>query len=124
MMFSMALPIDIRVRAGKSRDHRISNALDNLQTAGGPVTLRVVVEANLPRRSKGRKQAREYQRITSYLVDSRSPEALAHVRKQLRNLMRELNGAILEAPITLPALPPSPPATVGRETALPWLRPR
>ena len=87
----MSEPIDIRVRKGKGRSHRMSIALDNLKAAGGPVSLRVVVEANLPRRSKGRRQAREYQRITSYMVDCRAQEAVRFTRNTIDELMRFLD---------------------------------
>lgn len=95
MMFSMAQPIDIRVRKGRGRSHRLSISLDNLKAAGGPVSLRVVVEANLPRRSKGRRQVREYQRMASYLVDCRTPEVINYVRRKLRDTLIELDRTTL-----------------------------
>lgn len=98
MTLSMPRLIDIRVRRGRARQHRISNALDALKAAGGPVTLRLTVEAYLPRRAAGRREAREYQRITSYLIDCRRPEAVRHVFLSLREIMRQLDR-------TAPAVP-------------------
>src|SRR5579864_3691422 len=88
----MAQPPDIRVRRGTGRPHRTSLALDRLREREGATTLRVVVQANLPR-GQGRPSRLEYQRVGSWLIDCRSPADVVHVRAGLANLMRTLSHA-------------------------------
>jgi hypothetical protein len=86
----MTQPFDIRVRKGAGRPHRTSLSLDRLRERQGPTTLRVVVQANLPR-GQSRPSRLEYQRIGSYMIDCRTPEAVQHVRACLKSLMRDLD---------------------------------
>jgi hypothetical protein len=86
----MTQPFDIRVRKGAGRPHRTSLSLDRLHERQGSTTLRVVVQANLPR-GQSRPSRLEYQRIGSYLIDCRTPEAVQHVRACLKGLMRDLD---------------------------------
>lgn len=82
----MPQPPNIRVRKGAGRPHRINLALDRLRERAGPTTLRVVVQANLPR-GQGRPSRLQYQRVGSWLIDCQSPADVAHVRSELANLM-------------------------------------
>jgi hypothetical protein len=43
----MAQIVDIRVRKGRARIHRINLALDPLRASGGPTNLRVVIQARV-----------------------------------------------------------------------------
>jgi hypothetical protein len=90
MMLSMAHIFDIRVRKGRARIHRINLALDRLRATGGPTTLRVVVQARLPR-GQGRPVRYEYQRVASWLVDCRTPRAAMGVRAWLGDQVRRLD---------------------------------
>jgi hypothetical protein len=90
MMLSMAQIVDIRVRKGKGRIHRINLALDRLRATGGPTTLRVVIQARLPR-GQTRPVRYEYQRVGSWLLDCRSPTAAMVVRSWLGDQVRRLD---------------------------------
>ena len=120
----MAQLLDIRVRKGAGRLHRINLALDRLRERQDPTTLRVVVQANLPR-GQSRPSRLQYQRVGSYLIDCRTPEAVAHVRAELASLMHGMDKVSQERPqeppnadlmrchaeVKRPAMPPaSPPA--------------
>ena len=85
----MAQPPDIRVRKGAGRPHRVNLALDRLRERQGPTTLRVLIQANLPR-GQGRPSRLQYQRVGSWLIDCGNPEAVAHVRAELAGLMDAL----------------------------------
>lgn len=86
----MSQSSDIRVRKGAGRPHRINLALDRLRERQGATTLRLVLQANLPR-GQGRPSRLQYQRLTSYLVDCGSPAAVTRVREALANLMDKLS---------------------------------
>ena len=89
-MLSMAQIFDIRVRKGAARQHRINLALDRLRATGGPTTLRIVVQARLPR-GQNRPVRYEYQRVGSWLVDCRTPRAAMGVRAWLGDEIRRLD---------------------------------
>jgi hypothetical protein len=95
-MLSMAQIVDIRVRKGRGRIHRINLALDRLRATGGPTTLRVVIQARLPR-GQTRPVRYEYQRVGSWLVDCRSPTAAMVVRSWLGDQVRALDRVCLVA---------------------------
>jgi hypothetical protein len=82
--------IDIVVRRGTGRPHRVNISLDRLRDSQGPATLRLVVQARLPR-GQGRPSRHEYQRVASWLIDCRTPVAVTHVRASIRDLMREID---------------------------------
>ncbi len=82
--------LDIRVRKGKGRPHRVNLALDRLRERQDPTTLRLVVQANLPR-GQSKPSRLQYQRLGSYLIDCRTPQAVAHVRAELANVMLSLS---------------------------------
>ena len=74
----VAQPFDILVRRGAARSHRVNALLDRLKESGaGPVQLRVVIQALLPR-GQVRPVQLEHQRIASMMVDCRTPEAVKH----------------------------------------------
>jgi hypothetical protein len=90
------------VRRGAGRPHRVNAALDRLRERlkepnAGPVQLRVVVQARLPR-GQARPVQLEYQRIASWLIDCRTSEAVTHSRQQLRALMQSLDRVSLPLP--------------------------
>jgi hypothetical protein len=61
---------DILVRRGAARSDRVTALLDWLKESGaGPVQLRVLIQASLPR-DRARAVQLEYQRITSRDVES------------------------------------------------------
>lgn len=98
----MAQQHDIAVRKGAGRPHRISLALDRLRERQGRTTLRVVVQANLPR-GQGRPSRLLYQRVGSYLIDCTNPEAVAHARAELEKLMHRLAHPAKEVIAVAPA---------------------
>jgi hypothetical protein len=87
----MTPTVDIRVRKGAGRPHRVNAALDRLRERQDPTTLRVVVQANLPR-GQARPSRLEYQRVTSWLVDCRTPEAVQTVLGILDKLIASWDG--------------------------------
>ena len=93
----MAQLLDIRVRKGAGRRHRINLALDRVRERHDPTTLRVVVQANLPR-GQSRPSRLQYQRVGSWLIDCRTPEAVAHVRAELANLMHGMDRSLDRSP--------------------------
>jgi len=65
----VAEPFDILVRRGAARSHRVNALLDRPKESGrGPVQLRVVIQARLPR-GQTRPVHLEHQRIASMMVD-------------------------------------------------------
>jgi hypothetical protein len=88
----------------------VSAALDRIREQGNAsrlTTLRVVVEANLPR-GQNRPPRLEYQRLTSYRVDCHTPEAFQHARATVNKVMKSLDGISLPepvAPVDLRAVP-------------------
>ena len=89
------MAMDFRVRRGKARSHRVNAALDRFkerQSGPNPPTtsLRIVVEMNLPR-GQERPSRLEYQRITSWMIDCRTPEAAGFARRAFRDLIRKLD---------------------------------
>lgn len=103
-------PCHIRVRKGTGRSHRINLALDRLHERQGPTTLRLVLQAHLPR-GQERPSRLEYQRVGSYLVDCGSPEALARVREALGSLMQTLTDQSVAPPTQEPSPRPDPTLT-------------
>ena len=93
----VAQVLDIRVRKGTGRPHRVNLALDRLRERQDPTTLRLVVQARLPR-GQTRPSRFEYQRVGSWLIDSRTPQAVARVRAELANLMHTLDKISLDRP--------------------------
>src|SRR5215469_6167406 len=86
----VAQPFDILVRRGASRSHRVNALLDRLKESGtGPVQLRVVIQARLPR-GQSRPVHLEHQRIASVMIDCRTPEAADHARKTVLRAVRSL----------------------------------
>jgi len=65
------MAVDIRVRRGKARSHRVNAALDRQRERQLPTSLRVVIEANLPP-GQDRPSRMEYQRIASWMIECRS----------------------------------------------------
>ncbi len=115
--------LDIRVRKGAGRPHHVSLALDRLRERQDPTTLRLVVQARLPR-GQSRPSRLQYQRVGSYLIDCRTPQAVAHVRAELANLLHTLNNISLDRPpepqerceaITAGGLGPATDAALMRE---------
>lgn len=91
-------PFDILVRPGTARQHRVNALLDRLKESGaGPVQLRVLIQARLPR-GNARPVQLEYQRITSVMVDCRTPEAAQHARRAIRSAIQALNRARISEP--------------------------
>jgi hypothetical protein len=72
------------------RPHRVNAALDRLRERQDPTTLRLVVQARLPR-GQGRPARYEYQRVASWRIDCRTQVAVKHVRACLRDLIREID---------------------------------
>ena len=87
----VAQPFDILVRRGAARSHRVTALLDRLKESGsGPVRLRVVIQARLPR-CQARPVQLEHQRITSLMIDCRTPEAADHARKTVLRAVQSLH---------------------------------
>ena len=68
------------------------NALLNRlkETGVGPVQLRVVIQARLPR-GQARPVQLEYQRIASMMIDCRTPEAADHARRTVLRAVQSLD---------------------------------
>jgi len=96
------MAVDIIVRRGKARTHRVNAALDRLrERQSGPnppasTRLRIVIEANLPR-GQERPSRMEYQRIASWMIDCRTAEAVEHVRNSIRENLHQLRDSIVES---------------------------
>jgi hypothetical protein len=90
MMLSVPQIVDIRVRKGAGRLHKINLALDRLKATGGPTTLRVVIQARLPR-GQTRPVRYEYQRVGSWLIDCRTARAAVGTTAWLGAAIRKLD---------------------------------
>src|SRR5215469_1141721 len=87
----VAQPFDILVRRGAARSHRVNALLDRLKESGtGPVQLRVVIQARLPR-GQARPVQLEYQRVHSTMIDCRTPEAADHARRTVLRAEKSLH---------------------------------
>jgi hypothetical protein len=79
------------VRRGKALSHTVRAAWDR---HSGPTSLRLVVEADLPR-GQARPSRLQYQRLDSWIVDCRTTEAADYAPAAIRELMRQLDGKVV-----------------------------